>query len=137
MDQTTPKPFEAFFESVQQVLLVQFKGDFTIESTLALNRTARAVVEKKGHVIVILDFTGIADFAMDLRDWRELGHNRRAIRGKRRVLVASEAKVRAMLAIHGTHQSPAHDDDTSVVRTLDQAYRELGLKDPKFEPLTL
>lgn len=137
MDQTTPKPFEAFFEPVQQALLVQFKGDFTVESTLALNRTAHAVVEKKGHVIVILDFTGIADFAMDLRDWRELGHNRRAIRGKRRVLVASEPKVLSLLAMHGTHQSPTHDDDTSVVGSLDQAYRELGFKDPNFEPLIL
>lgn len=132
-----PRPFEAYFAPTQKVLLVQFKGDFTTESTLALNRTARAVVERYGHVIAILDFTGIANFTIDLRDWLELGHNRRAIRGRRRVLVASDPKVLGLLTLHGTHQSPTHEDDTSVVRTLEQAYRQLGLKNPTFEPLAL
>jgi hypothetical protein len=137
MDQTLQVPFLAYFEPTHQVLLVRFRGKFTIESTLALNKTARAVVERYGNVIVILDFTDIAEFAMDLRDWKELGHNRRAIRDRRRVLVASEPNVRGMLTLHGTHQSPSHKDDTSVVRTLDDAFRELGIKAPKFDPLPL
>ena len=131
MDQSLQAPFLAYFEPTHQVLLVQFRGNFTVESTQALNRTARAVVERHGNVIAI------TEFAMDLRDWKELGHNRRAIRDRRRVLVAPDPQVRAMLTLHGTHQSPSHRDDTSVVRTLEEAFRQLGIKAPKFEPLPL
>jgi hypothetical protein len=137
MDQSLQAPFLACFEPTHQALLVRFRGNFTVESTLALNRTARAVVERHGNVIAILDFTDITEFAMDLRDWKELGHNRRAIRDRRRVPVAPDPQVRAMLTLHGTHQSPSHRDDTSVVRTLEEAFRQLGIKAPKFEPLPL
>jgi hypothetical protein len=137
MDQSLQVPFLAYFKPKYQALLVRLRGNFTIESTLALNRTARAVVERHGNVIAILDFTDIAEFAMDLRDWKELGHNRRAIRDRRRVLVAPDPQVRAMLALHGTHQSPSHKDDTSVVRTLEEAFRQLGIEAPKFEPLPI
>jgi hypothetical protein len=127
---------ELFFDQTNQVFLAAFSGVFTRESTLALNRAARAVVERHGHVVVILDFSAVTEIALQLRDWPELGNDRRAIRGKRRLLVAPMTPVFSPLRLHGTHHRGAVDD-TEVVATRAAAFRRLGLEDPTFEPIEL
>ena len=77
-----------FFEAAHKVLLVSFSGVFSRDTANALNRAATATVERYGHVAVILDLTDVTNFSIALRDWPELGNNRRAIRGKLRMLVA-------------------------------------------------
>lgn len=125
-----------FFDQSNKVLLVTFSGAFTRTTTTALNKAAKAVVERHGHVAVILDFSDVTDFTIPLRDWPELGNSRRAIRGKLRMLVAPQTAIFSMLRLHGTHYAGA-GDDTEVVRTRLEAYRGLGLADPMFEPLDL
>ena len=129
-------PIGLFFEQTQKVFLVTFSGVFTRDTALALNRAARAVVERHGHVAVILDFTDVTSFSIQLRDWPELGNERRAIRGKLRFLVAPPTEAFTILRLHGTHRG-GHGDDTEVVPTRDVACRKLGLANPKFEPLEL
>ena len=114
---------ELFFEPKHKVLLVTFSGAFTRTATIDLNKAAKAVVERHGHVAAILDFSDVTDFAIELRDWPELGNSRRAIRGKPRVLVAPQTATFSILWLHGA--------------TRLEAYRRLALEDPAFEPLDL
>jgi hypothetical protein len=129
-------PIGLFFERTQKVFLVTFSGAFTRDTALALNEAARAVVDRHGHVPVILDFTGVTSFSIQLRDWPELGNERRAIRGKPRFLVAPPTEIFSILRLHGTHRG-GHGDDTEAVPTRDAACRKLGLSNPNFEPLVL
>ena len=128
-------PIGLFFDPTNRVFLAAFSGAFTRETTLALNRGAKAVVERHGHVPVILDFSDVTGFAIQLRDWPELGNSRRAIRGKLRFLVAPQTPIFSILRLHGTHRGGV-GDDTEVVVTRAEAYRQLGLVNPKFEPFT-
>jgi hypothetical protein len=132
----TGAPLGLFFDHDNKVLLVAFSGIFDRDTTLALNKAAKAVVERHGHVAVILDFTDVSQLALQLRDWPELGNDRRAIRGKPRVLVAPQTGTFAPLRLHGTFQASG-GTGTQVVATRTQAERALGLTSPKFEPIDL
>src|SRR5258708_17692724 len=129
-------PLGLFFDQSNKVVLVTFSGAFRRTVTANLNKAAKAVVERYGHVAGILDFSDVTDFAIQLRDWPELGNSRRAIRGKLRMLVAPQTAIFSILRMHGTHHAGV-GDDTEVVRTRLEAYRGLGLEDPTFEPLVL
>ena len=56
------------------------------------------------------------------------------MRGAKRVLVAPQTELFGMLRLYALHQANL-DEDTMVVRTLDEAYAWLGLQDPDFRPL--
>jgi len=134
MANETDAPLGLFFDHSNKVLLVTFCRAFTQHTTTALNKAAKAVVERHGHVAVILDFSEVTEFAIQLRDWPELGNNRRTIRGKRRMFVAPQTPIFSPLRLYGTHRADA-GDDTDVVATRSAAYRGLDLVDPQFEPL--
>ena len=129
-------PLGLFFDHTSKVLLVTFSGAFTRTTTTDLKKAARAVVERYGPVAVILDFSDVTDFAIQLRDWPELATSRRAIRGTPRMMVAPQTAIFSILRLHGTHHGGV-GDDTEVVRTRPEACRGLGLEDPTFEPLDL
>ena len=136
MPNESASPLGLFFDHDSKVLLVTFSGVFTQETTKDLNKAARVVVERFGHVAVILDFSDVTELALQLRDWPELGNSRRAIRGKLRMLVAPQTPTFVPLRLHGSHHGGV-GDDTEVVPTRQAAYRGLNLTDPKFEPLDL
>jgi hypothetical protein len=133
---STESSLDLFFEPTHKVLLVAFSGAFSRDSAGALNRAAKTVVERYGHVPVILDFTDVTSFSIQLRDWPELGNDRRAIRGQLRMLVAPQTEMFSMLRLHGT-QRRGMGDDTEVVSTRAIACRRLGLDVHSFEPITL
>ncbi len=134
MSNENGSPLGLYFDQASKVLLVAFSGVFNRDTTIALNTAAKAVVERHGHVAVILDFSAVTELAIELRDWPELGNSRRAIRGKLRMLVAPVSPIFAPLHLHGRHHGGGVDD-TVLVPTRQEAYRGLGLVDPKFEPL--
>ena len=124
-----------FFEAAHKVLLVSFSGVFSRDTANALNRAATATVERYGHVAVILDLTDVTNFSIALRDWPELGNNRRAIRGKLRMLVAPPTEAFSVLRLHGS-QRRGMDDETEIVATREIACERLGLLAPRFEPIS-
>jgi len=136
MASDTGAPLGLFFDHDNKVLLVAFSGVFDRNTTLDLNKAAKAVVERYGHVAAILDFTDVTELALQLRDWPELGNSRRAIRGKLRMLVAPVSPIFAPLRLHGAYKAGV-GDDTEVVTTRAQAFRQLGLTEPTFVPLDL
>ncbi len=86
--------------------------------------------------VLLVEFTDVTELGLQLRDWPELGNDRRAIRGKPRVLVAPLTATFSSLRLHGTYQA-AGDTGTQVVPTRAHAERALGLRAANFESLDL
>ena len=65
---------------------------------------------------------------------RQFATNRRAIRGTRRIMVAPPIDMFVPLRLDGPHHGRA-GEDTDVVATRAEAFRQLGLRSPAFEPV--
>ena len=127
-------PLELFFDQTNKVLLATFSGVFTQQITIDLDTAARALAAQHGPFAVILDFTKITELALQLRDWPQFATNRRAIRDTRRIMVAPPIDMFIPLRLHGPHHGRA-GENTDVVTTRAEAFRQLGLASPAFEPL--
>ena len=127
-------PLALFFDQTNKVLLAAFSGVFTRQTTIDLDTAARALATQHGPFAVILDFSKVTELALQLRDWPQFATNRRAIRGTRRILVAPLIDIFTPLRLHGPHHGRA-GEDTDVVTTRAEAYRQLGLRSPGFEPV--
>jgi hypothetical protein len=128
-------PLALFFDQTNKVLLASFSGVFTRQVTIDLDKAARALAALHGPFAVILDFTKVSELALQLRDWPQFATNRRAIRGTRRIMVAPPTDIFVPLRLHGPHHGRA-GKDTDVVATRAEAFRQLGLRSPAFEPVT-
>ena len=127
-------PLALFFDRTNKVLLATFSGVFTRQTTIDLDTAARALAALHGPFAVILDFTKVTELALQLRDWPQFATKRRAIRGTRRIMVAPASDIFTPLRLHGPHHGRA-GEDTDVVTTRAEAYRQLGLRSPGFEPV--
>ena len=127
-------PLALFFDRTNKVLLAAFSGVFTRQITIDLDTAARALAALHGPFAVILDFTKVTELALQLRDWPQFATNRRAIRGTRRIMVAPPLDIFTPLRLHGPHHGRA-GEDTDVVATRAEAFRQLGLRSPAFEPV--
>jgi len=127
-------PLALFFDQTNKVLLATFSGVFTQQTTIDLDIGARAVAALHGPFAVILDFTRVTELALQLRDWPQFATNRRAIRGTRRIMVAPPSDMFIPLRLHGPHHGRA-GENTDVVTTRAEAYLQLGLRSPTFEPV--
>lgn len=127
-------PLALFFDRTNRVLLAAFSGVFTRQITIDLDTAARALAAVHGPFAVILDFTKVTELALQLRDWPQFATNRRAIRGTRRIIVAPPLDIFTPLRLHGPHHGRA-GEDTDVVATRAEAFRQLGLRSPAFEPV--
>ena len=127
-------PLALFFDQTNKVLLATFSGAFTRQITIDLDTAARALQVRHGPFAVVLDFTKVTELALQLRDWPQFATNRRAIRGTRRIRVAPPIDIFTPLRLHGPHHGRA-GEDTDVVATRAEAFRQLGLRSPAFEPV--
>lgn len=134
MSSATDEPLALFFDQTNKVLLTAFSGAFTLSITIDLDTAARALAALHGPFAAILDFTKVSEFALQLRDWPQFATNRRAIRGTRRIMVAPPIDIFTPLRLHGPHHGRA-GEDTDVVATRAEAFRQLGLRSPAFEPV--
>jgi hypothetical protein len=131
---TVDHPLALFFDRTNKVLLAAFSGVFTRQVTIDLDTAARALAAQHGPFAVILDFTKVTELGIQLRDWPQFATNRRAIRGTRRIMVAPLTDTFVSLRLHGPHHGRA-GEDTDVVTTRADAFRQLGLRSPAFEPV--
>ena len=127
-------PLALSFDQINKVLLASFSGVFSKQTTIDLDTAARALAALHGPFAVILDFTQVTELALQLRDWPQFATNRRAIRGTRRIMVAPPTDIFVPLRLHGPHHGRA-GEDTDVVATRAEAFRQLGLRSPAFEPV--
>lgn len=127
-------PLALFFDQTNKVLLAAFSGAFTRQITIDLDTAARALQARHGPFAVVLDFTKVTELAIQLRDWPQFAPDRRAIRGTRRIIIAPPNDIFAPLRLYGTQRGGA-GTDSDVVSTRPEAFRQLGLRSPAFEPV--
>lgn len=134
MSRDIDQPLALFFDHTNKVLLATFSGAFTRQVTLDLDTAARALQEHHGPFAIILDFTEVTELAIQLRDWPQFAADRRTVRGTRRILVTPPNDAFITLRLYGTQRGGA-GGDSDVVSTRADAFRQLGLKSPTFEPV--
>lgn len=124
------------FDPVNKILLARFEGRLTDESLAKFYRTGLkhwAVTDARA---VISDYSS-AEWAVTAGFLRELANEEPAVTdpAKRpRIVVASTTVgfgLARMFQIVGERKRPL----LKVVRTLDEAFAELGIQSPHFEPL--
>jgi hypothetical protein len=126
--------FTFLIDDRSHVLLARCGRSFTPAGMEALVAATHVFVAKHGHWPGIVDFTAVKDLGIDIAYLRSFAHKPRVMRGAKRVLVAPQTELFGMLRLYGLHQAGLNED-TMVVRSLDEAYAWLGLQDPNFSPL--
>jgi hypothetical protein len=129
--------FRFEFDAVNKILLARFEGQLTNESAAeyhdALGKNWRTTDARAG----IWDLSAATDFAVDSEFLRSLAKRKPITPGltnyPRFIVVPATAGygLMRMFQIAGESARPL----LHVVRTIDEALRELGAQTPRFEPL--
>lgn len=118
------------------VLLVQFSGAMTVESLVVLDDHLQAFVAREGLMPTIIDFTGIVSVNVATATMINRGSQRSQLLGQRRIFVSSDHLLFGLLRLYGTHQDNHGEIPPSTVRSLPEAFEELGISRPIFEPIS-
>jgi hypothetical protein len=128
--------FRFEFDSVNKILLARFEGQLTNESAAeyhdALGKNWRATDARAG----IWDLSAVTDFAVDSEFLRSLAKRKPVTPGLTNyprfivVPVTAGYGLMRMFQIAGEAERPL----LHVVRTVDEALRELGAQSAHFEP---
>jgi len=124
------------FDPVNKVLLARFEGRLTDAALGEFFQTGLKHWAATDARAVISDYTS-AEWAVSAEFLRQLANQEPAVKdpSKRpRIVVASSTVgfgLSRMFQIVGERKRPL----LRVVRTLDEAYAELGIESPHFEPL--
>jgi hypothetical protein len=128
--------FRFEFDSVNKILLARFEGQLTNESAAeyhdALGKNWRATDARAG----IWDLSAVTDFAVDSEFLRSLAKRKPVTPGLTNyprfivVPVTAGYGLMRMFQIAGEAERPL----LHVVRTVDEALRQLGAQSPHFEP---
>ena len=118
------------------VLLVKFAGSMTIESLDALDNELKAFVSREGTMPTIIDFTDVLaiEQSSTLADREKI---RPLMAGKPRVFVSNRPLLYGMLRVYSAHQDIQGEKVPTIVSSLAQAFHELSLIDPEFEPVAM
>jgi hypothetical protein len=125
------------FDSVNKILLGRFEGRITDESLGEFYRMGLRHWAAADAGAAITDYTSATEWAVSHEFIRALANEEPAVvdPAKRpRIVVAPTAAgfgISRMFQIVGESKRPRF----KVVRTMDEAFKELGVKSPHFEPL--
>lgn len=124
------------FDPVNKILLARFEGRLTDELLGEFYRTGLKHWAATDASAVISDYSS-AEWAVSAEFLRELANQEPAVTNpskRPRIVVASTTVgfgMSRMFQIVGERRRPL----LKVVRTMDEAYAELGIQSPQFEPL--
>lgn len=127
------------FDAGNKVLMALFDGRVTDESLMEAYQEIRKVSAASEARAGIVDFSSVTDFAASSGLVRELARLDPAFPDashRPRCIVAPAPHlfgIARMFQIVGEPTRPS----LKVVRTLDEAFAVLGVRDPHFEPLSL
>jgi hypothetical protein len=129
-------PFELLLNEAPRVLMARFTGTATNHDVQTMSLAARRYVEKAGACPAIADFSPVDGFAVTIEFIRGFARAAPIMAGHRRVLVGPTDQVFGSLRMFEMHQSP-DGTDVEVVRSLEQAYALLLVRNPDFRPITV
>ena len=119
------------------VLLVKLAGSMTRESLGVLDAEVKDVIAREGSMAAIFDFTDVAALRIQPSTAADRGRQPSVMAGKPRVFVTADPLLFGMLRVYAAYRDINGEKPPMVVRLLLEAFRELSLIDPKFEPLTI
>jgi hypothetical protein len=132
-----PGTFRFTFDAVNKILLGRFEGRITDESAAEFYQAIRKYSTATDASAGIWDFSSVTEFAVSCEFVRELARREPAMPNatqRPRFIVATDTfgfGLMRMFQIRGERTRPA----LKVVRTLDEAFAELGIQSAHFEPL--
>jgi hypothetical protein len=127
----------AKFDRANKVLLLQFEGKLSDESVAEFCRAIRKYWTTAEARMGIVDFSSVIEFALSGDLITQLAKSEPCMPDgftRPRVIVAPEERV---FELARTYQILAENTRPalSVVRNMDEAFAELGVQSPHFEPL--
>jgi anti-anti-sigma regulatory factor len=118
------------------LLLVEFCGPFTAESLVVLDERLQAFVAREGVMPTIIDFTGVDAVNIAVATMVGRGGQRSQLLGQRRIFVSSDLLLFGLLRLYGAYQDIEGEIPPITVRSLPEAFAELGISGPMFEPIS-
>jgi hypothetical protein len=128
--------FTQLFDRRDKVLLTRLSGTFGQADITGLYASVQRMVDREGTALrSIQDFGGVDAVDVDLGRIAQHGWRRQILPGRQRVLVVPQAEYQHIARMFVAYQKFAEFDEPQIVRSIDEAYALLDLKDPQFEPI--
>jgi hypothetical protein len=127
--------FSLSFDSNHGVLLAQFEGVLSSEDIKGLDTALAAFVARHGLARGILDFSSVQANALprSFLVWR--ARLPLILLDQERVIVAPQQELHELACAYVAQQRDFGNLEGQIVRTLDDAYLALDLKQPDFRPV--
>lgn len=129
--------FALFLEPTHRVLLSCFGGTFTLDEIARCDRAVMLTLGREGPVRGIIDLSDVEAVDLPKDRLKERAHQPPMAAGQARIFVATKPAALAFAHFYAAAQREFSGEGPYVVGTRAEAYRILGLTDPKFEPLDL
>lgn len=118
------------------LLLVEFGGALTEDSLGVLDEDLQAFAAREGVMPTIIDFTGVDSVNVAVATMVHRGGRRSQLLGQRRIFVSSDLLLFGLLRLYGAYQDNHGETPPITVRSLPEAFAELGISRPMFEPIS-
>lgn len=122
------------YDRVNKILLTRIAGRFTDQLLKECEQETRKYVSATGARGQIVECSAITEYAVSSEFVRSMAYLEPVGPGGRQLFVVPNP-VGFGLARMFQIQAEAQKAQVTVVRALDQAFKELGVEDPRFEPL--
>jgi hypothetical protein len=128
--------FSLSFDSSHGVLLAQFSGVLSSEDINGLDKALAAFVSRHGFAPGIVDFSSIEANAVPQSFFKWRARLPQILLGQERIIVAPQQEIHELACAYAAQQRDSGNVEPQVVRTLDDAYLALDLKQPDFRPVS-
>jgi len=123
------------FDSSNSILRCRLEGDVTDESLKECCEAAGKYVALTHPDVGIMDFSNVVSFNVSSQTVRDLARRTPVMPGSRpRVLVVPSTQIYGLARMFQQDGSEARPK-LHVVRSVDEAYTLLGVREPQFEPV--
>lgn len=125
--------FKLLFDSRHRVLLTRLSGSYSHDDLVVRDRAVARFVARHGLVRGIMDFSAVESIDVPIERLVRRAHEPPLLPGQARVIVAPGGVAYEMNRVMVAHQLYSRKVEPVLVRSLEEAYRALGLDDPVFE----
>lgn len=128
--------FSLAYERSQKVLVARFIGSMTKADLNELDERVVAFIKVEGPPrAFVIDATEVVTLEVPTTEFVRRAKRPSRVSDTERVYIMPSADLYGMGRLFGTYQRMAGKREPLVVKTLAEAYYELKLTDPKFEPV--
>jgi hypothetical protein len=128
--------FVQFIDRRHKVLLTQLSGTFGKKDVAALYAAAERLYALEGKSLRSLqDFTDVKAVDIQVGQIAQHGWRPQVVPGRQRMMVVPQPEFQPIAHMFAAYQKIADNEAPHIVRSLDEAYALLDLKNPQFEPI--